>query len=443
MLNYKFIINESFKNMKKKTLPRQAIILAAGKSSRFWPLNRVHKSLFKIMGRPLIFWTLRGITEVGIKEVIIVQSPKRDIEKELKNYKFKNLRIKFLVQKKPLGPGNALWQAKNLLANNFFVLNGDVLNSKEVLNLMIKKFKKTKAKLILAGQKTKTPEIFGIMKLRGDRILKIIEKPKKGKEPSDIKVVGVYLLEPNFFNFYQKVRKHPYDFEDALSEYMKKNIVKLALLKKAEKETPSFLKYPWNLFNIRKYLFDTLLKSKIEKSVKISKNVQILGKVYIGKRTKIFENAVIKGPCYIGENCIIGNNALIREYVNLENNVMIGANAEVTRSILQEGVTTHSGYFGDSVIGKNTKVGAGTITSNVRLDRGEIKSEVKKEKINTKLKSFGTIIGENSYIGTMVNIMPGKFIGSNCFVYPNSIVFENIKDNTTFYTKFEGIKKTN
>ena len=141
------------------------------------------------------------------------------------------------------------------------------------------------------------------------------------------------------------------------------------------------MKYPWHLFNLRKYLFDNFLKGKIEKSAKISKNVIIEGKVYVGKNAKIFEGVTIKGPCYIGENCIIGNNSLIREYCDLERNVMIGAFCEVTRSIFQENSTSHSGYFGDSIIGKNTKIGAGTITSNVRLDRGEIKSEVKGKKM--------------------------------------------------------------
>ena len=423
----------------------QVVILAAGESSRFWPLNIRHKSLIKIMGKPLIWYTIDGLRKAGIKKIIIVEGPKKDVERELKTCSGPKQNfwcgVKFLIQKKPLGSGNALWEARDYLKDNFFVLNADVLNSEEILNLMTKKFKKSKAKAILVGQKTKTPQIFGMMKLKKDRILGIVEKPKKGKKPSDIKVVGVYFLDPTFFEIYKKIKKHQYDFEDALSEYMRKNEVKLALLDKSEENTPSFLKYPWHLFNMRKYLFNTFLERKIEKSAKISKNVTIDGKVYIGKNVKIFENAVIKGPCYLGDNCLIGNNSLIREYVNLENNVMIGAFAEVTRSIFQEGSTTHSGYFGDSIIGKNTKIGAGTITSNVRLDRAEIKSEVKGEKINTGLKSFGAVIGENTYLGTKVNIMPGKFIGSNCQIGPNSVIFENIEDNTHFYTKFQGIKK--
>ena len=416
-----------------------AVILAAGESSRFWPLNYRHKSLFYLMGKPIIYWNLMGLEKAGIKKVIIVQSPKGDIEEELNKFRFTKIKIQYVVQPKPLSTGNALWQARNYLKSPFFVLNSDVLNSKEILEEMLKKIKKEK-RPVLAGQETKTPWLFGMMKFKGDRILKIVEKPKKGKEPSNIKVVGAYYLEPEYFNYYQKVKKNPHDFEDALSEYMKKNEVKLALIKEKEEDTPTFLKYPWHLFNLRKYLFDHFLREKVDTTAKLSKNVIVEGKVYIGKGVKIYEGAVIKGPCYIGENCIIGNNALIREYVNLESEVIIGAFCEVARSIFQKEATTHSGYFGDSIIGEKTKIGAGTITSNVRLDRGEIFSEIKGEKINTGLKSFGAVIGRETLIGTKVNIMPGKFIGSNCVIGPNSIIKENIKDKVYFFSGFKKVK---
>lgn len=408
----------------------QAVILAAGESSRFWPLNYRHKSLFFLMGKPLIWWTINGLKKAGLKEVIVVQSPDRNIENELSHYNFGTLKIKYVVQKKPLGTGNALFQAKNLLRDSFFVLNGDVLNSEEILTIMLRDKKEKKARAILAGQKTKTPWLFGMMKLRGDRILKIIEKPQKGKEPSEIKVVGVYFLEKKYFNYYQGVRKHPYDFEDALTAYMEKNEVKLSLIKKSESETPSFIKYPWHLFPVRKYLFDLYLKNKIERDTEIAKNVILNGRIFVGRGTKIFEGTVIKGPCYIGENCIIGNNVLIREYTNLEDGVIIGAFCEVARSIFQKHSSTHSGYFGDSIIGEGTKIGAGTIISNVRLDRGQIYCKVKMETIPTGLHSFGAVVGKNTMIGTKVNIMPGKFIGSNCKIYPGSLIIRNIPDGS-------------
>lgn len=417
----------------------KAVILAAGESSRFWPLNYHHKCLIKIMGKPLIWYTLGSFKKTGIKEVIIVQSAKKNIEAELKNQKFPGLKIKYVVQKESKGMGDALFGVRKFLKTPFFVLNAERIDAGELIKSAIRKKQKTRCQSVLIGHKTETPGLYGIMKLNRDKVLEIVEKPKKGKEPSDIKVVGVYLLEPKFFEIYQRVKRGHYDFEKALSIFMKKNDVRAVIM---EKDTLP-LKYPWHLFLVEKYLFQRNLNSNINKTAKISKKATIEGKVFVGEHTKIFEGATIRGPCYIGKNCIIGNNSLIREYSNLEDDVLIGAMAEVTRSIFQENCHTHSGYFGDSIIGRDCKIGAGTICANVRIDRREIKTKVKRKKISTGLNSLGVIVGKNTKIGVNCSLMPGVLIGPNCQIGPSSVVFENIKDNTAYYTKFETIiKKT-
>mgnify|MGYP001572816356 CR=1 FL=1 len=415
---------------------QQAIILAAGESSRFWPLNQRHKSLIKIMGRPLISYTIENLKKAGIRDIIIVQGPKRDIEEELRTFFDPELHLHFVIQEKPKGMGNALMSAKESLEEQFFVLNAERLDAGNYIKPVLEKQKSSGSKLILLGAETPTPQLFGVLDLEGDRARGMIEKPEKGKEPSNFRVVGIYFLPKEFLNYYQRVPEHQYAFEDALSLYMKEKDVRIA---QTIEETPS-LKYPWHLFEMAKFLMENLAPRTI-KTPKIAKNVVIEGSVYIGENTQIFENAVIRGPVYIGDNCVIGNNSLIREYVNLENNTLIGANAEITRSIFQENVHTHSGYFGDSIFSKGCRLGAGTICANVRIDRGEIKSVVKGEKVGTGLDSLGVIIGENSKVGINCSLMPGVLIGSNSQVGSHSAVFKNIKDNTTFYTKFEGVKK--
>jgi len=415
----------------------QAVILAAGESSRFWPLNQRHKSLLKIMGRPLIFYTIESLKKAGIKDIIIVQGPKKDIEQDLKNYDL-GINIKYVIQEEPKGMGNAVMKVQGLISGSFFTLHAHKVNVGDYIKPLMEKFKESKAELIFLGIKTDQPWPYGMLKLEGDKAKGLTEKPEKGKEPSDIKVVGIYLLPPNFFEYYKKVSEHQYAFEDALGLYMKENEARVTII---EKE-PSSFKYPWHLFEVTKLLMNSLIKKQeIHPTAKISKNVTIEGNVYIGKNTRVFEGVAIKGPCYVGDDCLVGNNSLIREYTNLENKVLIGAFAEVTRSIFQEDIHTHSGYFGDSIFGRDCRLGAGTITANVKIDRGEVKSVVKGEKIKTGLDSFGCIMGENSKTGINCSLMPGILIGSNCNIGPNSVVFENIEDNTTFYTEFKGVKK--
>lgn len=415
----------------------QAVILAAGESSRLWPLNQRHKSLLKIMGKPLIWWTINGLKKAGIRDVIIVQNPSRDIEEELKNYEL-GVNVNYVVQSEPKGMGDAVMSVQDLITGPFFTLHAHKVNIGDYIGPMLGKFKNSKAELIFLGVKTSQPWLYGMLKIEGDRVKGLIEKPEKGKEPSDLKAIGVYLLPQRFFEYYKRVPEHQYAFEDALDLYAKEKETRVVIV---EKEPTSY-KYPWHLFEINRDLMNKYLKQNTKKSAQVGKNVTVEGNVYIGENTKIYEGAVIKGPCYIGDNCVIGNNSLIRQYTNLENNVLIGANAEITRCVFQEDIHTHSGYFGDSIFGRGCRLGAGNITADVRIDREEIKSVVKGEKIGTDLNSLGVIMGENTKTGIHCSFMPGVLIGSNCQIGPHSVIFENIEDNTIFYSEFKGIKKS-
>ena len=417
----------------------QAVILAAGSCSRFWPLGNEHKSLIKIMGKPLIWYVIQALKRARIEEIIIVQRETRDIEKELEQYNISGL--KYTTQGKPTGTGDAILTTEKLIKDHFFVLNAERLDIEYYVQPVLDKAKEMESQqgVVLVAGKTDTPWIFGILEVKKDKVISLIEKPESGKEPSDLKIVGIYFLPKEFFSYLKRVPSNPYSLEDALLLYAKEKDERVVMV---NCDTLA-LKHPWHIFDSNKFLMNRFLKRKISKKAEIDKSAKIEGDVFIGDNVKVFENAVIKGPCYIGDNCIIGNNSLIREYTNLEKDVLIGAGAEVTRSVFQSGVSVHSGFFGDSIFGRGCKIGAGTITGNVRIDRGNIKSVVKGEKIDTGLDSFGVVVGSNTKVGINVSLMPGVFIGSDCVIGPHSLVRKNVEDNKLFYTEFKEVNKEN
>ena len=392
------------------------------------------------MGKPLIQWTVEGLKKAGVKDIIIIQSPRKDIENELGDGSEFGVKIKYVVQKEAKGMGNAIMLAEKHIKGNFFVLNANHFDANGLVPLLLKKQKETKANMILLGRKTGIPWIYGILKIDKDKVTGIIEKPLKGKEPSDIKVIGMYFLPKDFFAYHQRVKEHMYSFEDAIDLYVREKEARVVL---TEPDIPS-LKYPWDIFKFsRIILTEKIKKSKISKKAKISPKATIKGKVIIEGGVRIYENAVINGPCYIGKNVTIGNNSIIRDFTNLEEDVLVGANAEVARSNLQFGVHTHSGFLGDSIIDEGSKIGAGIVSANVRIDRGEIKSMIKNNKVNTGQKFFGAVIGKKSFLGINVSTMPGVLIGSNCVIGPGSIVKENVDSNMVYYTEFKNIVKKN
>lgn len=387
----------------------QAVILAAGQSSRFWPFNNRHKSLFKIMGRPLIWHTIENLKKSGIKDIIIVQSQQGNIEKELGS----SAGIKYVIQPEPIGTGDAVFRAKEMINGPFVVIGGHKADSGDYLPELLSKFQ---GKIVLLGTKTIHPWEFGILKFNGGKPVEIVENPKQGEEPSDIKTSETYVLPKEFFDYYARVPRKEDSLIGAINLLIKEKGADLVLAEKS----PISLKYPWDVLAILKTMDF---------------------KDYVAPTASIGKNAVINGKVYIGENCRIGDNNVLRGPLILEDNVVTGAFCEIKNSAVGSGTHFHSGYVGDSVIGENCRFGAGFITANRRTDRNNIKSAVKNEKIDTGLTHLGAIIGSNSRFGIHAGTMPGIIIGSDCSIGPGTLVFENVADGSTFYTKFEKVVK--
>ncbi|MDO8473975.1 MAG: sugar phosphate nucleotidyltransferase [bacterium] len=395
----------------------QAVIIAAGESSRFWPLNREHKSQIRLLGRPIIYWTIKGLAERGIKDIIVVCSKDSTMPAMLKAENNLGIKLSFAIQEERQGTGNALWQAKDFITEPFFVVWPSKVTSGDLVQKILEKQKQESAEIVLVGTKTSTPWDYGVARMEGENVKEIVENPKPGEEPSNIKIIGFYFLQPDFFSYYEKLpRHHEADLIDALNLYLKE---KRASLVSMEKDMPA-LKYPWELFGI----LDLLLHLQS-------------GKQMIASSAKIGEGTVIEGSVYIGEDCVIGPYNVLRGPLNLERGVKTRAFCEIKHSVAQEGTHFHSGYIGDSIIGKDCRFGAGVITANRRLDRGTINAAVKEKKVDTGLTSLGAVIGNEAQFGIHSGTMPGVFIGSQCVIGPGTLVFKNMQDRARLFTKFQ------
>lgn len=414
----------------------QAVLLSAGKSSRLYPFGQSdHKSMVRLLGKPLIQHTIEGLKENGIKDIVIVVN-NNSIEDYFGSGEKFGVSIKYVYQNNPKGMGDAILLAKEELEDNFLLLHGYHLDigdlGKELLDLI----KNSNAGLI-AKEKSDTWK-YGVLEVKGNKVFDIVEKPKNGEEKSKLCIIGIYYLTKDFINTLQKTPSEEYQFEKALSNYAKEKNVYFV---ETKKETV-FLKYPWDLLFIKDYLLSKI-KTSISSSSEIAKSAEITGEVIIEDNVKIMEGAKIKGPAFIGKGAYIGTNAIIRNGVDIEINSVVGANMEIKNSILMGKSTTHSGFIGDSVIGENCKIAAGVTTGNVRLDRKNIKIVVKGEEVDSELNSLGMIVGNNCNFGIKISTMPGVIIGNNVVVGPETIVKNNIQDNTTYYTKFQEVVTKN
>lgn len=411
----------------------QAVILAAGQSSRFYPFNSRHKSLLTLYGKTILEHTLSSVKAAGISDVIIVEDKKKDISKKIGDGQALGLTITYVVQEDAAGQGDALLAAAPHIQGIFFLLHGHRIDFSEFArDLEAKQTRKND--IVLLARYEENVRKYGVLKFHKGKIIDIVEKPNVGDEPSQLRLIGIYLLHKNFLTSLKKISSEHYSLEKALGEYARAGQVQVVVTKK----TSLSLKYSWEILKIKNVLLENFSFS-IDPTATIAKSAEIIGDVFIGKNSVILEGACIKGPCYIGENVFVGNNVLLRNGVVLENDSKVGAYTEVKNSVLGSASSIHSGFVGDSVIGEHVKIGAFFCSANVRLDRKQIPVAVHDTVINSNARDLGTCIGENVRIGTRVTTMPGVLIGAEATIGPSTTVMKNVASNTLFYTKFEEI----
>jgi UDP-N-acetylglucosamine diphosphorylase / glucose-1-phosphate thymidylyltransferase / UDP-N-acetylgalactosamine diphosphorylase / glucosamine-1-phosphate N-acetyltransferase / galactosamine-1-phosphate N-acetyltransferase len=417
----------------------QAVILAAGESSRFYPFSNYHKSLIKIAGKTILEHTLISIKKSGIRDVIVVVA---DLQAKdlIKDDKELGLNIKYVLQENPTGMGDALLLAEKEIDSEFFLIAPYHIDFHKFKDLMLG-VKKKDTDIVLLTKKITNPlslQRTGVLRLDGERVVEVVEKPTPGSEPSDLGVIAIYLLNKLFVENLRQTQSENYSFEKSIAAFAKKADVRFSVT--ADEKVS--LKYPWEILDLKNNILSNT-KKYTAVTAQVASSAQISGEVYIDEGAKIMENAIVKGPCYIGKNAYVGTNAILRNGVDLEDDSGVGANMEFKNTLMMEKSKVHSGFIGDSVIGKNCRIGAGFNTANVRLDRTTVKTIVKNEKIDSGLKSLGIMIGDDTRIGIKCSSMPGIIVGRRVMVGPNTSIAKNVSDDSKYYTKFQEVIEKN
>ena len=182
---------------------KKALILVGGKGTRLRPITyEIPKPMVPIHGRPLLEYTIEFLRDAGVREIILAIGY---LGHKIKEYfgdgaKF-GVRIQYIEEKEPLGTSGPVRAAKNLLDNsNFIVINGDNLFTLDLNDMIISHFNNGCIATI-ALTTVDDPTKFGVAKLKGNRILEFIEKPKIEDAPSKLINAGVYLFSPKVFNY--------------------------------------------------------------------------------------------------------------------------------------------------------------------------------------------------------------------------------------------------
>ena len=151
--------------------------------------------------------------------------------------------------------------------------------------------------------------------------------------------------------------------------------------------------------------------------------IEFYPRVWVHKTANIAHSAHLGAPCIIGANTEIRHCAFIRGSALVGDNCVVGNSVELKNVILFDGVQVpHYNYVGDSILGHKAHMGAGSVTSNVKSDRGLVVVKNGEEKVETGLKKFGAMLGDFVEVGCNSVLNPGTVIGRHSNVYPTSCV---------------------
>ncbi len=421
-----------------------AIILAGGKSTRFWPLSE--KNLINFVGFNLLDYHFKSLVQLGILDFIVVCTPEIAAYLRVKDKSYKGITINRLIQpENQRGIGQAVSLALRLVKNKYskhklYIINSDDVYEQNIHKDVILKSNKTDA-VFAVGREVESYKPLGYFILNQNKIKGIIEKPDQNKMPSKVANMSLHLF-PNYEmldKFLNEELKKNDENDDSYERAFTKICQNYSTQLISYSGDWCTLKYPWDTLMVTNY-FLKKFKTKISDRVKIEKTARISGTVIIEDDVKILDYARILGPTIIKKGTVIGTGAMIRDSI-IGENCVVGYHTEITRSYIGNNCWFHTNYIGDSVLANNVNMGAGAILANLRLDQGNIHSSIKENRVNSGRNKFGSIIGNNSQIGVQAAIMPGIKIGKNSIVGPSVVLSTDLEDNSAIYSKQTIFKK--
>lgn len=332
----------------------KGIILHGGHGTRLRPLTHAGpKQLLPIANKPMSQYALEDLRESGIQEIAVIIGdvyPEKVKEFYGDGKKF-GVKITYIYQDKPKGISHAIRLCKDFIKNDrFVVFLGDNILRTGLVGYT-KKFQGSTADAMILLCEVDDPSRFGIAELDGNKIKKIMEKPKN--PPSNLAVIGVYFLTPKIFDIIDKLKpswRGELEITEALQLLMESgNTIEYDTVTGWWKDTGT----PEDILHANQLVLDSI---GTPQQFLVSDGADIRGNIIVGKNTTISRDSFITGPAIIGENCTIGPAVRLGPYVSVGNNATI-KKCDIENSIIMEGAKIDAKiHLVDSIIAHQSEI---------------------------------------------------------------------------------------
>ncbi len=372
--------------------------MAGGEGTRLRPLtSNQPKPMLPMANRPMMEHVVRLLRQHGITDIVVTVA---FMASAVRNYfgdgSELDVRMVYATEETPLGTAGSVRNAMEELDDRFLVISGDVLTDLDLPSVV--DFHESKSALAtLALHRVPNPLEFGIVIAREDgSIDRFLEKPTWGQVFSDTINTGVYVLEPEIFDFIPEGR--PVDFSSEVFP---------AVLESGRPLYGYVAEGYWeDVGTTEAYLraHQDILDSRVQVEIE---GFPLRPGVWLGRGATVDPSAVVDGPAVIGDNCSVGAGVVLGEYTVLGSNVRVADGAEIRRSVILS-----NGYLGAGSRVEGAVVGRSCdLRQGVRCEPESVLGE-------------GCLVGAHAQIRPGVKIFPHKTVEAGAIVN-SSIVWES------------------
>ncbi len=348
----------------------KALILAGGKGTRLRPITfSMAKQLVPVANKPVLFYGLEAIAEAGIHEVgIIVGDTASEIEHAVGDGSQWGVQVTYIPQPEPLGLAHAVLTAEPYLGTTPFVMYlGDNLVTSGVRPL-VEAFQERSPNALILLAEVPNPQEFGVAELEGERVVRLIEKPKN--PPSNLALVGVYLFDHHIFEAARAIQpswRGELEITDAIQYLIDKGY------RVESRQITGWWKDTGNLEALLEANRLVLEELEPQQGGTLNES-QLYGRVAIGEGTTL-TRCTVRGPAIIGRNCHL-EDCYIGPFTSIGDETVL-KQCEVEYSIILEGsrVEEVAIRIEGSLLGKNVSVkGVARRPRTLRLMLGDSSS---------------------------------------------------------------------
>ena len=410
----------------------KAVVLAAGRGERLWPLTEdIPKPLLPIANKPLLVRTLEALAGAGIRQIILVVGFRNEkIRDRLGKGETIGSEIRYVKQKTPKGTADALGTCSKELQgeDTFLVVYGDDYYETSLPRTFLAKARRNKG-IAIGTANVQDASRFGKIESERGLVTEIREKASKvGPGPVN---AGIYLMDPSIFSAIRKTKRSirgELELTDALRILISEGVPVYAQDLASRRWIG--ISYPWDLLEANERAMES--ERPVAKGT-VEKGVHIRGLAVLEEGSVVKSGSYLEGPVHVGKRCQIGPNAYLRPYSSLGDDVKVGAGCEIKNSIVMMNTKIpHLSYVGDSILGEGCSLGAGTITANLRFDEAQIKSRLRGSWIDSGSKKLGAVFGDGAKTGINVSIFPGVKVGRGAWIGPGAIVDHDVPSNARY-----------